>query len=384
MKYMLYVCLPSVTTLSIRVAWTPKQLAAVSGQSANTGDLYSETFTITGSQAIYFTVPYCSDVPWKLCGRILDVDASNDSDFVNGAMSITVLNVPTSATTDTTVRFSLFQTIGEDFQFQRPHVPRAEALKRTLVNNYSLRGVSKIVDPRSIVELEGRISERASVLLYGLGEFPSLGKGFFSRDEGVVMGSEFKDIKELMHRFVYHDKLTLGAADIYSDTDVSSVEPLQRLVGTATITSELAMIYLFLRGSVRFRIHGTGGSGILYSAEYDDHNDANMVIASAKTCPFGWNAALSADLSNGEAAVEIPWYCRWTHCVARHSASGVPVNRGYYYPQRRLRVVSATAGTINVFSAYGDDTSLGFLCAPPAVWANPPIATGLNPGIWPY
>jgi hypothetical protein len=375
MKYLVHVCTASTTSTRLRVSWSPVTFAT----TTNTGELYSEVFDITGTQTFCFSVPYSHEQAWKMCGAILDQASLTDYNYANGTLNFHLMNPPVSATTESGVRVTVFATMGEDMQFQGSSNPWSDALLRTSVPNYALTVAKPKISLTSDYVLEVRMSNVGSIMLYGCDPFPSLGVGFQSQDQGVCMRGEFNDLKELTHRYALAYSPAIVASSIWNDnTPAYAAEALSLTAGSTSLAGIVPMLYMFVKGPIRYRVHTTT-DGNYYVAEASQRK--NQVVTGIGL--YGWEACAALDGKHiGETGVEIPWYSRWTHGLPKVASSGTQTD-GNYVPARRLNISGTANTTMIVWQAYGDDFDMGFLCAPPGVWGNPSLISSYTSGTWP-
>jgi len=368
MKYRIAFFTSGGTTAQFAVSWVP----LASATDAAGGDYMRRVVDVNGSTSLDFSIPYCSDMLWKLSGPPLYLVSSSTFPgyCTNGYLSIRCLNPPRSAQGDTaSVTMVVWQTCGEDLQFAAFGEEHYTSVSTVFANSGSV--------PLMTADLVGSN--------YGVGVFEPLSRGDFAIDTGLCMGETFRNLIAASH--IYQLTGTGGADDnmpnymrVFTNSTQTTIADSSGADSLLDMTAgdRLSQMFMFKRGTRRFRLVAPPSNSLI-SVSLPNTAGANDVPNSAA---MSWPPIHAG----GEHSWEVPYFVPWLFEVNRTSLCGTNGRR--YYPSRFMLVYNHSTTDVSgvVLQSAGDNFSMGLLSAPPSTFAvkYPPLQSAdESPGLYP-
>jgi hypothetical protein len=195
-------------------------------------------------------------------------------------------------------------------------------------------------------------------------------------DTGILMGENVADIRTILHRYHYGADVTATGSSTglggYSYTLSGRIPSVEWQM------CPLMMLYLWYRGSTRFKFVWTAGAKPVYVTlrpkkpnDTDTPNTGSMKIhAAAKPNYYAVGQGGSTYICGSlypECSVEVPYYSDKIAVPTLSATHTANYSSSSYDPDCDIRLDSASTFTVSVFTAFGDDFDMGCLSAAPTV-----------------
>jgi len=341
LKLLFYFNTSGFTTTRVRITHVPGVALSAADLGDYSGDLISKVVDITGDTTVEFTVPYLQQTLFSPVQ--FDYTGFAATDY-NGTIMVSLVN-PVNASDSTaasTVTCNVFIAAGEDFelmQFVGPRKPTGWTINTTKV--------------LPTIDLEDSIEATAQMNIGSIFRKPFAGltQGSYTLQKGMFTIDPPGSIVSLGHRYVMY------TGSINAMYPLPTLTTGQHALGDSVLWY-YAACHLFMRGSMRFL-------RMVNSAASTTNGGMYSIVNGSLSPPLvdgGWTAAVTPGSNFASALspshnVEIPYFGRVPFIESIATMTVDPTQYNYV-------TFAAIAPSCNMM-AFGDDFSVGGLCAPP-------------------
>ncbi len=354
LKMLFYFNTSGFTTTRVRITHVPGVALSAVDLASYSGDLISKIVDITGDTTVEFTVPYLQQTQFV---PVQYDFTGTTADFYNGTIMVSLVN-PVNASDTTaasTVNCAIFTAAGEDFELMQFVGPRKPS-----------GWITNLSKTLPMVDIDDDYIEARPQMNLGMvfkKPFDGLTTGQYTVQKGLFTIDPPGSIVSLGHRYV-----------TYSGSDGATYPLPDLTTGHHALADSVLWYYnachLFMRGSMRYKrrnLNGTttsfgnaGLTSLVNGSKQPPQLDAGVTIPlTAGTSFVGFQKVFMAN--------EIPYFGVIPFIEVIQTQTSDPSQFPMFnnaYP--------TGAGT-NQFVAFGDDFSVGGLCAPPVYYFPVPL-----------
>lgn len=256
MKYFLIAFTQPFVSTRIRITWFPEKNHSDPSVNTYGGNYYSTVHDISGTTVIPFSIPYLSDVKFKLSTdpySLTTLGADSDHLYANGMVSVNVVNAIAAPTSTVSVEYALFQSCGEDMLFAQPqpqvYPPSSVAAVKEVKNsNFIPKGELDTFEMRSLFETSFNPIHPAKAVFEDKVNFPNYINDWrtFWHRYSQISGPQTSYIQDSSNNLIYSCMVNPG--DYY----VKHVSSPQQVALTDFEFCYFNNFFQFRRGSKRY------------------------------------------------------------------------------------------------------------------------------------
>jgi len=383
MKIHLQLTASTFVTGRLGVLWFPSAHHVPANITDGSGDYIKAIWDFNGDSEIEFTIPYLNEKEMQRCvpyHTVIDSTyahyVSDNLDYCNGTLVITVMNAVTSSDVNTyaVADINVWCSAAEDMTFYGPCslplyfeiAPELTRLKEKILEDASGHSGAVVSMRQQFKRQFAPIIDASAVIRHG-----------------GCDGEEIGDLRILLKRPSYIPGVTFTSG-IAVDCEWKD------FMGSSTGPIHLCAMYQFVRGSVRYYICTTGTTSAQPVGNVIVRQKPLVSLKSTATHNYTrpMTSTLLENFADGGSiqdfsklrymTVEVPY-----HSNAKFESTEQQLWTSEYEERSTLEVMYIKSGSDNQLAlqfsvAAGDDFRLGWLKTPPHVIYNPPAALNKN------